>query len=138
MGILYRGFDAVLDRNVTIKALKNSGRLSRDKMRLLREAQSLAKLSHPNIVKVFEAGVEGNELFLAMEAMEGGSLEQWIETSDCTWRDIVRVVIDAALCDFRTKPTQRNRNKIQTLRKLLAANEVLESPNIADLDKLLI
>jgi outer membrane protein assembly factor BamB/tRNA A-37 threonylcarbamoyl transferase component Bud32 len=80
MGVVYAAYDPRLDRKVAIKLLKPrreaGSRLAR--AALAREAQSMARLSHPNVVSVFDAGVcptsEGETLYLAMEFVAGRSL----------------------------------------------------------------
>ena len=56
MGVVYRAHDTVLDRAVAVKVLSESGLGTEGRARLLREAQSAAKLNHPNIVSVYDAG----------------------------------------------------------------------------------
>ena len=74
---IYRGYDPVLDRAVALKVLR-PGLLRRDRMRerFLGEARALARLSHPRIVPVFDAGVEADLCFIAMGLIEGESLAE--------------------------------------------------------------
>ncbi|MCP4448017.1 MAG: serine/threonine protein kinase [Myxococcales bacterium] len=75
-GIVYSAFDPDLDRKVALKLLRKSyGHAAR--ARLLREAQAMAKLSHPNVVTVFEAGTDGKRDFVAMEFVDGQDLAGW-------------------------------------------------------------
>jgi tetratricopeptide (TPR) repeat protein len=74
MGIVYRAHDTLLDRDVAIKVLSSGGLGSEGRARLLREAQAVAKLNHPNIVKVFDAGKSAGISFVVMELLEGDSL----------------------------------------------------------------
>ena len=72
MGEVFRAHDPVLNRDVAIKRI--SGGLDADEMvrkRFQREAQAAAKLSHPNIITVYELGLEGEQLFMAMELLDG-------------------------------------------------------------------
>ena len=64
MGVVHAAYDETLDRKVAIKLLRTSGD-RKAKKRLLREAQSLAKLSHPNVVQIYEAGNSGEQLLPA-------------------------------------------------------------------------
>src|SRR5688572_15890767 len=57
MGVVYLAYDPELDRRVAIKLLQARRSSSRDQAWLLREAQALAKLSHPNVVAVHDVGV---------------------------------------------------------------------------------
>ncbi len=75
-GIVYSAFDPDLDRKVALKLLRKSyGQASR--ARLLREAQAMAKLSHPHVVTVFEVGTDGARDFVAMEFVDGQDLAGW-------------------------------------------------------------
>jgi serine/threonine protein kinase len=71
MGVVYSAYDAVLDRRVALKLLLTEPSSEQDgreaRARLLREAQALAKLSHPNVVTVHDAGDVDGTIYLAME-----------------------------------------------------------------------
>ncbi len=69
MGFVYRAYDPVLDRAVAVKVLHDAG-----DPQLLREAKSMARLSHPNIVAVHEVGQHEGATFVAMELVAGGTL----------------------------------------------------------------
>lgn len=71
MGIVYRGHDTVLDRPVAVKMLTAAGLGSEGKSRLLNEAQAAARLNHPNIVSVHDAGDTGGTPYIVMELVEG-------------------------------------------------------------------
>lgn len=76
VGRVYAAHDPRLDRPVAIKVLLGGGsRRTRERMR--REAQALARLSHPNVVQVYEVGDDPRGLFLAMELVEGVTLDRW-------------------------------------------------------------
>ncbi|MCY1060543.1 serine/threonine-protein kinase [Nannocystis sp. SCPEA4] len=85
MGIVYAAYDPELDRRVAIKLLRadldgSTLRTGDDaRTRLLREAQALAKLSHPNVVAVHDVGAAGERVWLAMEFVEGRTLTAWCE-----------------------------------------------------------
>ena len=74
MGVIYRAHDTLLDRDVAIKLLSPSVLGTQGKARLLHEAQAAAKLNHPNIVTVYDAGEDNQEPFIVMELVEGRSL----------------------------------------------------------------
>ena len=79
MGIVYAARDERLGRTVALKLLRPElGRTGTGD--LAREAQSLAKLSHPNVVAVFDVGEHAGQLFVAMEYVEGQSMRRWLET----------------------------------------------------------
>jgi serine/threonine-protein kinase len=85
MGEVYRAHDPVLNREVAIKTI-SAGRGEDETLRrrFQREAQSAARLSHPNIVTVFELGEQGDQLFMAMELLEGLDLKQAIQQARLT------------------------------------------------------
>ncbi|MEX1369477.1 MAG: serine/threonine-protein kinase [Nannocystaceae bacterium] len=96
MGVVYVAYDPELDRNVALKLLHPSGRREqRARARLLREAQALAKLAHPNVVAVFDAGEHEGEVWLAMELIEGYTLRRWLELATPRWPERLRVLLDA-------------------------------------------
>ena len=76
MGEVFRARDPVLNREVAIKRI--SGGMDADEQirkRFEREAQAAAKLNHPNIIKIYELGLEGEQLFMAMELLDGADLK---------------------------------------------------------------
>jgi serine/threonine protein kinase/tetratricopeptide (TPR) repeat protein len=76
MGVVYRAFDPELSRPVALKLLHgDNGGLARD--RLLREAQALARLQHPNVIAIHDVGTFGGDVFIAMEFVEGKTLRKW-------------------------------------------------------------
>jgi serine/threonine protein kinase len=77
MGVVYRGYDPELDRAVAIKLVRARARRS-DEARVLREAQAMAQLRHPNVVPIFDVGPAPGGVFLAMALLEGGTLRQWL------------------------------------------------------------
>ena len=97
MGVVWSAWDPELDRRVAIKVLlRDTGRAqAEDRMRLQREAQSLARLAHPNVISVFDVGVFAERLFLAMEFVDGWTLRTWLREQHPA-RDAVHVAIAAA------------------------------------------
>jgi serine/threonine protein kinase len=79
MGIVYRAYDPQLARPVAIKVVRRAGDDTAGRARLVREAQALARLSHPNVCHVYDVGSEGDEVWVAMELIDGVSLRQWAE-----------------------------------------------------------
>ncbi|HEY5928062.1 MAG TPA: serine/threonine-protein kinase [Kofleriaceae bacterium] len=78
MGVVYAAHDRELDRRVALKVLKGTGD-QEALLRLQREGQAMARVTHPNVITVHEAGIQGRLVFLAQELLDGGSLRQWLE-----------------------------------------------------------
>ncbi len=96
MGVVYEAVDPTLGRRVAVKVLHRErpgdGDLLRARRRrLLREAQAMARLSHPNVLPVFDVGESGSDLFLAMELVAGRSLADWLGADRRGWRETVSV-----------------------------------------------
>jgi predicted Ser/Thr protein kinase len=84
MGTVYRGIDPAINRPVALKTIRldfvtDPEEMAELKERLHREAQAAGKLSHPNIVTIYDVGSEGNLQYIAMEYLEGQTLEQLIK-----------------------------------------------------------
>ena len=97
MGVVFLAYDEELDRKVALKLvqLDEGADASLGRNQLLREAQALARLTHPNVVAVFEAGVHRGGVFLAMEYVEGVDLQRWLTAARRPWREIVAVFLQA-------------------------------------------
>jgi tetratricopeptide (TPR) repeat protein len=92
LGIVLSAHDRELDRRVAIKVLR-AGPTGRE--RLMREAQAMARVAHPNAVTIYEVGRTGDELFIAMELVDGMSLRRWLSVRARPWRDIVAMFVGA-------------------------------------------
>ena len=98
MGVVYRAFDTALRRTVALKMLSNlAGSDQEDLERFRREAQSSAKLEHPNIVHVYEAGSHQGHPFIAMEYVEGRSFEAVLKKEQLPAQRIAEIVRQIAL-----------------------------------------
>jgi tetratricopeptide (TPR) repeat protein len=93
LGAVYAAYDPKLERRVAIKLLQSGARGD-----LLDEAKAMARLSHPNVVEVYDVGtfdepVGGarSGVFIVMELIEGPTLHQWLRARRRTWREIVAV-----------------------------------------------
>jgi len=97
MGVVYAAYDPALNRKVAIKLIRDSGKglHAVARQRLLREAQAMAQLSHPNIIAVFDVGTAFEQVFVAMEFIEGGTLRQWLAEKPRTQREIVAAFVKA-------------------------------------------
>ena len=94
MGTVYAAHDPELDRKVALKLVRTrrvAGSLGRS--RLQREALALARLSHPNVVAIHDVGVRGDEVWLAMEYVEGRTVARWLAESTRTWPEVLDVMI---------------------------------------------
>lgn len=99
MGVVYLAYDPELDRRVALKLLRVHG-IADDggggQARLLREAQTMAKLSHPNVVPVYDVGTVAGGLFVAMEYIHGQTLRAWLRETRRNWREIRSVAMMSA------------------------------------------
>ncbi|MBL8949825.1 MAG: serine/threonine protein kinase [Myxococcaceae bacterium] len=94
MGMVYAAFDPELDRRVALKLLKAREVSDEGKSRLMREAQAMARLQHPGVVSVYDAGVHQGRIYVAMELVAGATLKEWLLTRR-PWREVVRVFVEA-------------------------------------------
>src|SRR5262245_44783421 len=86
VGGVYAAYDESLNRRVALKLLLRES--STTEARLRREAQAMARISHPNVVQIFEVGEHEGQLFVAMEYIEGVSLTRWLAEESPTWSEI--------------------------------------------------
>ncbi|MBX7081089.1 MAG: serine/threonine-protein kinase [Nannocystaceae bacterium] len=94
MGAVFAAHDPELDREVAIKIVRADARDPTWRARVLREAQSLARLAHPNVVPVYDVGTEFDVLWVAMQRVEGPTLAQWLQARP-PWREIVDAFVQA-------------------------------------------
>ena len=111
MGEIYAAYDEQLDRRVALKLVRHGSELTikADDM-LLREAQALAQVSHPNVVQIYEAGEHDGRLFIAMELIHGQTLTRWLD---------------------ETKALPRPQRQREILRRFIAAGRGLEAAHTA-------
>jgi len=99
MGVVYAAYDPALDRKVALKLIRpeligsTQGPVLRE--RLLREAQAMARLSHPNVATVYDMGEIDGHVFVAMEFVAGDTLRTWLARERRSRRDVVGVFIAA-------------------------------------------
>jgi serine/threonine protein kinase/tetratricopeptide (TPR) repeat protein len=94
MGVVYKAYDPELDRSVALKLLQTEDAgILRD--RLLREAQALARLSHPNVVAVHDVGSFGEQVFIAMEFIDGMNLRRWLKERKRSAPEILAAFLSA-------------------------------------------
>ncbi|MBZ4420099.1 tetratricopeptide repeat protein [Myxococcus sp. RHSTA-1-4] len=97
MGVVYSAYDPELDRRVALKLLRVEalGGLERGRAHLLREAQAMARVSHPHVVSVYDVGTFGQQVFLAMERVEAQTLGEWLKASPRPMRQVLALFLDA-------------------------------------------
>jgi tRNA A-37 threonylcarbamoyl transferase component Bud32/tetratricopeptide (TPR) repeat protein len=98
MGVVYMAYDEQLDRKVAVKLLQERPGADAESLghaRLLREAQAMAHVSHPNVAAVYEVGTYEDQVFVAMELVEGKTLGQWLADEPRSWQEIVAVYVQA-------------------------------------------
>ncbi len=96
VGEVYRARDLVLERDVALKLLQDDTGSPTQRTRLMREAKAMAKLSHPNLVTVFDAGVVDGQYFIAMELVDGHTLRSWHGTCAPSPDQIIDTFVAAA------------------------------------------
>jgi tetratricopeptide (TPR) repeat protein/predicted Ser/Thr protein kinase len=98
MGDVYAAHDPELDRKVAIKLLRgraNHGPAGEGRARLMREAQAIAKVSHPNVVVIYDVGTFDGRVFIAMEFIEGNTLGYWMQFQQRNLAEILEVFVAA-------------------------------------------
>ncbi len=101
MGVVYAAYDPELDRKVALKVLRHgstrggSKASNKQRDRLMREAQAMAKLSHPNVITVHDVGTFEGQVFLAMEFIDGQTLGQWLKAQARPWKEVLDVFVAA-------------------------------------------
>ena len=95
MGRVYAAYDPDLDRRIALKLVRPAVRSRNGGARLLREAQAMAKLAHPNVVAVYDVGQHRDQIFLAMELVDGRSLRHWMRQGSHGWREVLEIFCPA-------------------------------------------
>ncbi|MCA9636552.1 MAG: protein kinase [Myxococcales bacterium] len=97
MGSVYAAFDEELARRVAIKVLHVAETMpAAARELLLAEAQAMARLSHPNVVQVYELGEQGGQIFLVMEFIAGETLGEWLRPPR-PWTEVLTMLLAAGL-----------------------------------------
>ncbi|MBI3071314.1 MAG: serine/threonine protein kinase, partial [Deltaproteobacteria bacterium] len=104
MGVVYAAYDPTLDRRIALKVVHPARRAAsrgRDsendpaQLRLVREAQAMARLAHPNVVAVHDVGTLGDAVFIAMEFIDGETLGSWLRAAPRTTSEVLAVFCEA-------------------------------------------
>ncbi len=98
MGVVVRAFDPRLERTLAIKLVhpQRSDVAGRARARLVAEARALARLSHPNVVAVYEVDVHEGSDYVAMELVDGIDLQKWLRLRPRGWREVIAAFAAAA------------------------------------------
>jgi eukaryotic-like serine/threonine-protein kinase len=97
MGVVYRAHDPSIDRTVALKVLRKDRVTSETFVRrFLKEAKAIGRLSHPNSVTVFDIGEDQGTVYIAMEFLEGESLQDVIDSRELGIKEVVDLGIQVA------------------------------------------
>src|SRR6185295_1022285 len=95
-GEVYAAYHPDLDRRIALKVVGEAETDSTERRAgLLREARAIARLSHPNVITVYDAGTFGDRVYIAMEFVEGETADVWLYSRQRSWRQILDVFIAA-------------------------------------------
>jgi tetratricopeptide (TPR) repeat protein len=95
MGVVLAAYDPELDRRVALKLLHAGGGDAAARRQLQLEAKAMARLSHPNVVTVFEVGEVDDRVYIAMEFVAGQTLRQWLADETRSQRDVIAMFVAA-------------------------------------------
>jgi hypothetical protein len=95
MGVVIAARDPALERTVALKLLRSADGGEEGRARLQREAQAMARVQHPNVATVYEVGTVGDQLFVAMELVDGQTLKGWLQERPRSAREILPMMVAA-------------------------------------------
>ncbi|HLL84986.1 MAG TPA: serine/threonine-protein kinase [Longimicrobium sp.] len=95
MGVVYAAYDFGLDRKVSLKLVRGERHGKERQERLVREAQAMARLSHPNVIAVHDVGTYEDQVFIAMEFVAGGTLKHWLRSAPRGRAEVVERFLQA-------------------------------------------
>jgi len=97
MGMVYQAHDPQINRMVALKVLREDRLTTEDYVqRFLKEATAIGRLSHPGIVTVYDIGQDHGTIYIAMEFLEGQSMDQLVKAGNLSLTDIVDIGIQIA------------------------------------------
>ena len=97
MGVVYAAYDPALERRIALKVVRPHAADSQSaRTRLIHEAKAMARVSHPNVLPIFDAGTEGEQVFIAMELVDGRTLAEWLRERQRSKKEVLRAFLDAA------------------------------------------
>jgi serine/threonine protein kinase/tetratricopeptide (TPR) repeat protein len=94
MASVYSAYDTQLERIVALKMLHAELELDSVRTRMLREAQAMARLKHPNVVTVYDVGTVEDRIYIAMDFVDGTTLSRWSKEPR-PWRELLKVLTAA-------------------------------------------
>ncbi len=92
MGVVFAAWDPELDRRVAIKVMRaaaDAERAAQQRARLMREAQALARLDHPNVIAIHDVGGSDGRVWIAMDLVRGQTLAQWLRLRPRHWSEVL-------------------------------------------------
>ena len=95
MGIVYAAYDVTLERRVALKRIRPERTTTDARAAMFAEARTLARISHPNVVAVFDVGAHDGEIYLATELVEGTTLQAW-QAEPRTTHEVIAVWLQVA------------------------------------------
>ncbi len=101
MGTVYKGEDPAIGRLVALKTIRmdfseNQDEVNELRERLMREAQAAGSMSHPNIVTIYDVGQEGDSQYIAMECLEGYTLESYLrKKGELNYKILAKIMMQA-------------------------------------------
>jgi len=95
MGVVLRAYDPKLQREVALKRIRPERLNEQAAERMVREAQAMAQLAHPNVVAVHDVEQDGPTVMLVMELVAGRTLREWLEDEKPPWPRILEVFVQA-------------------------------------------
>ncbi len=103
VGTVYAAHDPELDRQIALKLVPRAsirpdpeGRADAETSeQLVHEARVMARLSHPNIVPIYDVGTTPRDVYIAMELVDGLTLTDWLEQTPRSWREVLNVYLQA-------------------------------------------
>jgi serine/threonine protein kinase len=94
MSTVYRAYDPELDRQIALKLVTSWDESDAEgPARLVREARAMAKITHPNVAAVYDVGLVDDGVYIAMELIEGPTLEAWTSATPRPWTEILRMYL---------------------------------------------
>ena len=95
MGVVYAAHDSQLGRRVALKFLRAIGSAEQLQSRIAHEAQAMAKLAHPNVITVHDVGAFAGHVFVAMELVDGITLNGWLASERRSWPAVLSMLRQA-------------------------------------------